>query len=238
MNGMTSNAPGAGKGQDMENKIKETQKRLIRYDYVDGTPDLAFGGLCLTMTICFSIFAAIPGLGSSTFSAIIVWVVLGGGGLLVGWLSQRVKAQVTYARTGYVALSRQGRPIKRDTQLLIRIGAPLLSLVLLGLLFLNRQKFPAQSQDTAGFLNPGLMGLFFSGLFAIMAWKIPLKRYYLVAAAIFVASTTFFISRWGGNPGMASLSALMSLILFISGGMTLWRYLHQNPGPREMPDEQ
>jgi hypothetical protein len=233
MNGMISKDPATGKDPDMENKIRETQKRLFRYDYVDGTPDLAFGGLCLTMTICFSIFAAIPGLASSTFSAIIVWVVLGGGGLLVGWLSQRVKAQVTYARTGYVALSRQGRPIKRATQFLIRIGAPLLSLALLGLLFLNRQNFPAQSQDADVILNPGLMGLFFSGLFAIMAWKIPLRRYYLVAAAIFLTSIIFLVNGWRGNPGMALLSSVISLTLFLSGCMTLWKYLHNTPLPRD-----
>ena len=217
----------------MNNKIQETQKRLFRYDYVDGTPDLAFGGLCLVMAICFFIFAAFPGLSSSTFSVIIVWVVLGGGGLLISWLSQRLKEQVTYPRTGYVAYRRQGRPIKRSTQLLIRIGLPLLTVILLALLFLNRQKFSAQSQDQAMILNPGLMGFLFSGIFAVIAWKIPLRRYYLVAVAIFLISAVFLVSGAGGNLGMAWLSGIISLILFLSGGVTLWKYLHSTRSPQD-----
>jgi hypothetical protein len=221
----------------MDNKIQETQKRLFRYDYVDGTPDLAFGGLCLVVAICFFIFAAFPGLSSSTFSAVIVWVVFGGGGLLINWLSQRFKEQVTYPRTGYVAYRREGRSIKRKTQLLIRIGIPILTVILLALLFINRSKFPAQSQDQAIYLNPGLMGFLFSGIFTIIGWKIPLPRYYLIAAAVFLISIVFFISESGGNLGVALLSGAMSLVLFASGGLTLWKYLHRNPVSPETTDE-
>jgi len=214
-------------------KIQETQKRLFRYDYVDGTPDLAFGGLCLAMAICFFVFAAFPGLSSSTFSAIIVWVVLGGGGFLISRLSQRLKEQVTYPRTGYVSYSRQGRPIKRTTQLLIRIGLPLITIILLTILFLNRQKVSAQSPNQAIFLNPGLTGFLFSGLLAIIGWKIPLQRYYLIAATVFLLSIVFFISGSNGNLGLALLSGGMSLILFVSGGLTLWRYLRNTRLPED-----
>jgi hypothetical protein len=221
----------------MNNKFQETQKRLFRYDYVDGTPDLAFGGLCLVMTICFFIFAAFPGLSRSTSSVIIVWVVFGGGGFLISWLSHRLKERFTYPRTGYVAYRRQGRPIKRTTQLLIRIGLPLLTVILLALLFLNRSKFPAQSQDQAIYLNPGLMGFLFSGIFAIAGWKIPLPRYYLIAAAVFLISAAFLVSGSGGTLGMALLSGAMSLILFVSGGLTFRAYLRRNPPHTEASDE-
>jgi hypothetical protein len=221
----------------MNNKIQETQKRLFRYDYVDGTPDLAFGGLCLAVAICFFLFAAFPGLSSSTFSAVIVWVVLGGGGLLISWLSQRLKERLTYPRTGYVAYSRQGRPIKRTTQLLIRIGLPLLTIILLAVLFLNRQKVSVQSQDQVTYLNPGLMGFLFSGLIAIIGWKIHLLRYYLIAAAVFLLSTVFLISGSSGNLGLALISGSMSLILFVSGGVTLWQYLHNTHLPVDASSE-
>jgi hypothetical protein len=164
-------------------------------------------------------------------------VVLGGGGFLISRLSQRLKEQVTYPRTGYVAYSRQGRPIKRTTQLLIRIGLPLLTVILLALIFLNRAKFPAQSQDQAIYLNPGLMGLMFSGIFAIVGWKIPLPRYYLIAAAVFLISTVFLVSGSGGNLGMALLSGVMSLILFVSGGVTLWKYLRNTRPPVDASSE-
>jgi len=217
----------------MDNKIQEAQKHIFRYDYMDGTPDLAFGGLCLVMAICFFIFAAFPVLSSSTFSAILVWVAIGGGGLAIGWLSQRFKERVTYPRTGYVDYRRQGRPIKRKTQLLIRIGLPLITGFLLVLSFLMRSKFPEQSQDQAIYLNPGLMGFLFSGIFAIIGWKIPLPRYYFIAAAVFLISIVFLMRGSGGSLGMAYLSGAISLVLFISGGVTLWMYLRWNPPPKE-----
>ncbi|KAF0106652.1 MAG: hypothetical protein FD146_2451 [Anaerolineaceae bacterium] len=222
----------------MYNKIQETQNRLIRYDYVDGTPDLAFGGLCLLMTIIYALFAAFPGLSNSTFSAIIVWVVFCGGCFLIGWLPQRLKERVTYPRTGYVAYKRQGRPIKSWARWTIRVGMPLLTVILLALIFLNRSKFPAQSQDTNFYLNPGIAGLLFSGILAAMGWKIALSRYYLVAAITILISIVLLFSGPGGNLGLAVLSGAMCLVLFASGGITLWRYLRQNPAPREEPDEQ
>jgi hypothetical protein len=217
----------------MDNKIQETQKRLTKYDYVDGTPDLAFGGLCLLMTISYAIFAAFPGLSNSTFSAIIVWVVFCGGGFLIGWLPQRLKERVTYPRTGYVAYRRQGRPIKTWVRWTIWIGVPLLSVILLAIGFLNRSKFPAQSQDTALYLNPGLMGFFFSGIFAFIGWKIALPRYYVTAAAVFLISAVFLVRGTTGNLGLALLSGAMSLILFTSGGVTLWKYLRNTRPPGE-----
>jgi hypothetical protein len=220
----------------MNNKIQETQNRLIRYDYVDGTPDLAFGGLFLLMTIIYAILAAFPGLSNSTFSSIIIWVVFAGGGFLIGWLPQRLKERVTYARTGYVAYRRQGRPIKPWARWTIRIGAPILVIVLLALMFLNRQKFPAQSQDV-NYLNPGLLGFLFSGIWAIAGWKVALSRYYFIAAITLLISIVFLFSGPGGNPGLAMLCGAMSLVLFASGGITLWRYLRRNPLPVESPDE-
>ena len=220
----------------MKDEITQRQLRTIRYDYVDGTPDLAFGGLFLLMTIIYAILAAFPGLSNSTFSSIIIWAVFGGGGFLIGWLPQRLKERVTYARTGYVAYRRQGRPIKPWARWTIRIGVPILVIVLLALMFLNRQKFPAQSQDV-NYLNPGLLGIMFSGILAMIGWKIALPRYYLIAAITLLTSIVLLFSGPGGNPGLAMLCGAMSLVLFASGGITLWRYLRRNPLPAESPDE-
>jgi hypothetical protein len=222
----------------MDKRFQEAERRVFRYDYVDGTPDLAFGMLCLVMALCFTLFTIIPSLENSTLSAIIVWVIFAGGGLLIGWLSQRFKTKVTYPRTGYVALKRQVRPVKRATLWGIRIGLIVLIVITIFLLILNRQKMPAPGQNQAIFLNPGLLGLFFGGLFILMAWRIPLRRYYLVAVAVFLISVLFIASRWHGNAGMATLSGAVSLILFLSGGVTMWKYLRRNPIPGTFSDEQ
>ncbi len=218
----------------MDNKIQETQKRITRYDYVDGTPDMSFGGLFLLMTICFTIFAAFPRFAGSIFAVIIVWVVFAGGGILLGWLPQKLKERVTYPRTGYVNMKSQGRPIKTSTKLLIRIGLPLLTIVLLVILFLNRSKFPAQNPTAATYMNPGLMGFLFNVILAILGWKIRLWRYFVISAAGLLLSILFLFRVPSGNLGMALLSGMMSLIMFISGVATFWKYLHNNPSPQNV----
>ncbi len=221
----------------MKDEIDRRQQRVFQYDYVDGTPDLAFGGLCLLMTICYAAFAAFPDFSNSTFSTIIFWVVFAGGGFLIGWLPQRLKERITFPRTGYVAYSRQGRPLKSWVRWTIRIGVPLISVILLALLFLNRSKFPAQSQDTTLFLNPGLTGLLFTGIWVMIGWKVKRSRYYLIAAITFLISIGLLFSGSSGYLGMAVLSGAMSLILFVSGSLTLWKYLRRNPLPTEAADE-
>lgn len=217
----------------MKDEIDRRQQRVIQYDYVDGTPDMAFGGLCLLMTICYAAFAAFPDFSNSTFSIIIFWVVFAVGGFLIGWLPQRLKERVTFPRTGYVAYSRQGRPLKPWVRWTIRIGVPLISVILLVSLFLNRSKFPAQSQESTLFLNPGLAGLLFTGIWVMIGWKVKRSRYYLIAAITLLISFLLFLSGSRGSLGMAVLSGAISLVLFISGSLTLWRYLRQNPVPQE-----
>jgi hypothetical protein len=222
----------------MTDDLKKHQLRTVQYDHVDGTPELAYGGLFLLIAICFYIFAKLPDLSNSIFSALIIMLVFISGGFLIGRLGQILKERVTYPRTGYVAYKRQGRPIKRSTRLMIWIGAPLLTVILLALLFLNRQRVPAQSQDSALYVMPGLTGLLFSGIWAIAGWKIAVPRYYVIAAASLLIGAGLLVSEVGVNLGMALLFGAMSLVLFASGGVTLWRYLRQNPIPQDTPDEQ
>ncbi len=222
----------------MTDDLKKHQLRTVQYDHVDGTPELAFGGLFLLIAICSYIFAKLPDLSNSIFSTLIIMLAFVGGGFLIARLTQLLKERITYSRTGYVAYKRQGRPIKRSTRLMILIGVLLLTVTLLVLLFLNRLKFPTQSQDSTLYVMPGLTGLLFSGLWAIAGWKIALPRYYLIAAATFLIGAVLLVSGLGVNLGMALLFGAMSLILFTSGGVTLWKYLRQNPLPEDAPDEQ
>jgi hypothetical protein len=104
-------------------------------------------------------------------------------------------------------------------------------------MFLNRSKFPAQSQNDAIYLNPGLLGILFSGILALIGWKIAVPRYYLIAAITLLTSIVLLFSGPGGNPGLAILSGTTSLVLFASGGITLWRYLRRNPPAAEPADE-
>jgi hypothetical protein len=222
----------------MKDPVRHSQLRTVQYDHVDGTPELGFGLLFLLVAILFLIFAKIPGFASSGLSIWSIMLVFIGGGFLIGHLTQVLKEKLTYPRTGYLAYPRQGRPIKRSTRLLIWIGVPFATIVLLILLLLNRGSFPTQETFIIPPWVPGITGLLFGGLWVIAGWKISLPRYYLIGAATFLASLAPLFIGIEGNLGMALLFGIMSLVLFASGGIALWRYLRRNPVPHEEPNEQ
>ena len=75
---------------------------------------------------------------------------------------------------------------------------------------------------------------------AVIAWigyRSALPRFYLVALAVFLIGISLAVSGLGDMLGLALVYGLTSLILFTSGGLTLWKYLHQNPVLQESPDE-
>ena len=212
----------------MKDDLRKPQLRAIQYQHVDGTFELTFGGTFLLMATCFYVIsrAKLPDSSLLLFAPLVVFV---GGGYLFDTLIQQLRTRVTYPRTGYLAY-RQPQPLKRTTRLIIWIGVPVLTVVLLVLLFLFRSKFPVrQNQDNSLLVFPAFFGLLFSGLYAIMAWKIALPRFYLIAAASLLISAGLFVSGVGTYLGMALLIGAMGALLCASGGVTLWMYLRQNP---------
>ncbi len=215
----------------MANDLKNSQLRVIQYQHVDGTFELTFGGTFLLMAISLYLVSRLAHPNSSllVFAPLVVLV---GGAFLIDALVQRFRRQVTYRRSGFIAY-RQPQPLKRSTRLVIWIGVPLLTVLFLAVLFLYRSRFPAGSQDSALLEIPVFSGILFSGLWAIMGWKLALPRFYLIAAATLLISAGLFVSRVGVYQGMALLVGAMGTLLCASGGITLWKYLHDTPPPQD-----
>jgi hypothetical protein len=216
------------------------KRRVLQYQHIDGTFELTFGGAILLMGCCFSLISQIPFPDSFAannllpFTPLIAFV---GGAFLIDYLVQRLRARVTYPRSGYIAYKRP-QPLKRSTRLFIWIGIPILTVALDALLFLNRSKFPAQSQDNLSFVMLGFSGLLLSGLWAIIGWKVSLPRFYLIAVVSLLTSAGLFFNGIGGYLGWALFFGVIGAALLISGGVTLWQYLRNNPFPAETFDEQ
>jgi hypothetical protein len=215
------------------------QQRILQYLHIDGTFELTFGGAVLLMGCCFYVISQITLPDSFAannllpFTPLIAFV---GGAILIDYLVQRLRAQVTYPRSGYIAYKKP-QPLKRSTRLFIWIGIPILTVTLDALLFLNRSKFPAQNQDNLSFVMLGFSGLLFSGLWAIIGWKVALPRFYLIAAISLLASAGLFFNGIGGYLGWALFFGVMGVALLISGGVMLWKYLRSAPLPPESSDE-
>jgi hypothetical protein len=207
------------------------QQRVLQFQHIDGTYELTFGGAFLLMGIGFYLLGQVTLPDSFVSRNIIPFaplIAFVGGVFLIDYLVQRLRARVTYPRSGYIAYKKP-HPLKRSTRLFIWIGIPILTVILDAFLFLNRSKFPAQNQDSMSFVLLGISGLLFSGLFVIMGWKIALPRFYLIAAVSLLTSAGLFFNGIGGYPGWALFLGVTGAALIISGGITLWRYLRQNP---------
>jgi len=215
----------------MTGDFKKTQLRAIQYQHVDGSFELTFGGAMLLMAASFYLVSQLPHPNSSPllFAPLVVFV---GGSYFVDILVRRFRRQVTYPRTGFITY-RKPRPLKRSTRLVIWVGAPLFTVLFLAVLFLNRSKFPAGNQDSVLPVMPVFSGLLFTGLWAIIGWKIALPRFYLIAAASLLVTVGLFVSGVDAYLGMAMLIGAMGVFLCASGGLTLWRYLRRNPATEE-----
>lgn len=220
----------------MSDNLKRTQLRTVQYQHLDGTYELTFGGSFLLLAACLYLVSRLVHPGSSILSFVPL-LVFTGGVFLMDALIQRFRERVTYPRTGFIAY-RKPQPLKRSTRLLIWIGVPLLTAILLTLLFLNRSQFPAQSEDSALSVIPVFCGLLFTGLWMIVGWKIALPRFYLIAAATLLISAGLFICGVGTYLGMALLIGAMGVLLSTSGCVTLWKYLRNAPVLQDAPDEQ
>jgi hypothetical protein len=223
-----------------EDPVAHSQLRALQYQHVDGGFELTFGGAFLLMAVCFYVITRIAASNSFLSNNLLPFtplVVFVGGVYLMDTLVQRLRMRVTYPRTGYIDYQKP-RPLKRSTRLIIWIGIPVLTVILLVLLFLNRSQFHTEGQDDMSILMPSFSGLLFSGLWMIAGWKTSLPRFYLIAAVSLLLSAGLFLNGVGGNTGMALLLGAMGVVLCVSGGLTLRHYLLKNPFPQETADGQ
>jgi hypothetical protein len=222
-----------------EDPVSRARRRALRYQHVDGTFELTFGGAFLLMALCFYGLSRLAISDPSVSTGLLSFaplVALGAGVYLIDALVRRLRMRITYPRTGYIAYPKP-RPLKRSTRLAIWIGLPVFTAILLVLLFLDRAKFYTADQDYVSILMPPFFGLLFSGLWLIIGWKVSVPRFFFTAAVSFLVSVVLFLKGVGGTTGIAWLFGAMGAILCISGGLTLYRYLRRNPTPQGTPDE-
>ena len=218
-----------------EDPLARARRRAVQYQHVDGTYELSFGVAFLLMAACFFVISRMA--VTNDLLAFAPLAVFAGGAYLMDALVTRFRMRVTFPRTGYIDYQKP-KPLKRSTRLVIWIGTPLLIVILLAMVVLNRPTFQSGGADYGSILAPSLFGLLFAGLWAIAAWKIALPRFLITAAVSLLAGAWLFFNGVGGNSAMAGLFGAMGADLCISGGLTLRKYLRENPVPQETADEQ
>jgi hypothetical protein len=213
----------------MNDDLKEPKLRATQYFYEDGSSELAFGGLCLLLAIYFYAQAIYTG---SWFAALLSGIgilVLIGGGYLANRLVRTLKERLTYPRTGYVSY-RPGRKMQRGVRIAIIFAASALVAGLLALFF-------AGSPDRLD-LMPVMAGLVFGAAIAWIGHRAALQRFYLLGLLSLLIGAGVSVSGLSANLDLTIFYGALSLVLFTSGGITLWRYIRHNPASKEGSDEQ
>ncbi len=212
----------------MQPDLMKTKLRAIQYYYIDGTFEFTFGGLCLLLAGFFFIQAAVPENLSANLLSLALMVVIPLGAILINHLIKRFKEQVTYPRTGYVAYqSSQGR--QRRVRLALKIGV---SLLVGGVVAVFITRTP-KSLDWMAALTSLVFGL----VLAFIGFRSGLSRFYLLGFLVLLSGMVLSSLGYGNIPGLALFYGLTSLILFSSGGITLWAYIHHNPPADEAARE-
>ena len=212
----------------MQPDLMKTKLRAIQYYYIDGTFEFTFGGLCLLLAGFFFIQAAVPENLSANLLSLALMVVIPLGAILINHLIKRFKEQVTYPRTGYVAYqSSQGR--QRRVRLALKIGV---SLLVGGVVAVFITRTP-KSLDWMAALTSLVFGL----VLAFIGFRSGLSRFYLLGFLVLLSGVVLSSLGYGNIPGLALFYGLTSLILFSSGGITLWAYIHHNPPADEAARE-
>ncbi len=195
----------------MEQQIGSLARQTRRYWYEDGFADLGMGAYLFALGLIFIAEAVTP----SGSPLDLVWtfgwpVVLIGGGLLVNFLVQRLKARYTYPRTGYVSYEKEGNArIPRLIGVFVTAA-----LVAAAVILLSR-----------GWHNFALLfGLVFTAGFLYVGFRIGLVRYLALAAFSLASGAVLGTADFSIEQAGGLYFAVVGLAMLLSGGMTWLRY--------------
>lgn len=212
----------------MSDNFLDVEQRVKRYWFSDGIGELAGGGLFLLLGAYFGIpqFLGENDLLSVILQSSLVLVLIGGV-FGVRWLVTLLKIRLTYPRTGYVEYR-----VDRKNALRIRTLAMAFAMVMAFLMVLLARSI--QIVDSTVLVTGIVVGVVF---ILLRGKSFGVQRFYLLGAISVVIGTALSFSDLPNGYSLAAFYGLMGLVVTISGGLVLRRYLKENPLPAEGDDE-
>ncbi len=205
----------------MKDNVSDVEQRVKRYWYVDGFGELVGGGgMCLILALYFSAqqYLGDDSLISGLLQASLVLVLLGGM-FLVRRLISAAKLRVTYPRTGYVEY-RTSEKNRLVTGILSGVVGMIMAMTFI---FIVRQ---FNQIDAMVAVSGVVMGII---LLVKQVWTVKVKRFYILSAMALIYGAVLSVSGFPRGYNLGLFYALMSLSFVISGGLTLKKYLDENP---------
>ncbi|MBE9473833.1 MAG: hypothetical protein IMY85_03015 [Chloroflexi bacterium] len=201
----------------MNDDLNQVTRRVRQYWFADGLAELSVGGAFIVLGLYFYLQSTLPSgsLVLLTIQAGFV-VLLFGVIFLSRYLVSKFKARLTFPRTGYVSYNRASKK-----QRIVSAGTAILIVALNLALFLN----------TPLSLNwiPAITGLIVGIVWLISAIRVGLIRFYLQSILSLLLGVGLSLARLETYQSLAVYYAAMGIVLLISGGVTLAKYLRQYP---------
>ena len=211
----------------MNANFSDVEQRVKRYWFKDGIGELAGGGLFLVIGLYFAGHEWMPpnSLARTLLDSSLV-IVLIGGIFVTRWLINLLKIRLTYPRTGYVEYipSQKYTRSRRILTAAIAMGVSML-LALFGQLIGSFNWISAFTGLAVGVVFIMTKARGGEGRFYILGG---LSIVLGVALAFIELSESYSLGLFYGSMGVAAM---------ISGGLTLARYLRENPMPKEESNE-
>lgn len=208
----------------MQNDFSDVERRVKRYWYTDGIGELIGGGMFILMGVYFALQQLLgqnSTLGGILQASLILVLI---GGMYVGRrLINALKTRVTYPRTGYVEYQVDERNTKRR-----RIGVAVLAFVISALTMVFVRLF--ESFDSIVLVTGVAVGLI---LVFLRAKSAGLARFYVLGAVSVLLGLLLSVSKLPNGYSLGLFYGLMGTCFMLSGGLTLRRYLEENPLPAE-----
>ncbi len=201
----------------MDNNFDQVTRRTRQYWFVDGFAELSVGGLFITLGLYFYLQTILPPESLVLFilqAGLVVFLV--GAIFLSRYIVSKLKSRVTFPRTGYVSYKRAS-----NKQRIVSAGLATIVASLNVALFIT----------TPLSLNwlPAISGLIVGILWLISAIRIGLLRFYLQSILAMLLGVGLSLLRLETYQGLAIFYAILGLVLLLSGGVTLAKYLRHYP---------
>jgi len=208
----------------MQNNLSDVERRVRRYWYTDGIGELIGGGMFFLLGTYFALqeFLGENSMVSGILQASLILVLIGGMAIS-RWLVTTLKTRLTYPRTGYVEYEIDEHRMKSR-----RFWVILLAFTISALTLVFSRLF--QFFDSIVAVTGVAVGLI---LLVLRAKASGLARFYLLGAVSVLLGLALSVSGLPDGYSLGLFYGLLGLAVAVSGGLTLRRYLQQNPGPTE-----
>jgi hypothetical protein len=206
----------------MQNHLTDVEQRVRRYWYTDGIGELIGGGMFILMGAYFALqeFLGQNSMVSGILQASLILLMIGGMAVSRR-LVNALKSRWTYPRTGYVEYRVDARYMNWR-----RLGVAILAFAIsaLTLIFVRMFEFFDSIVAVTGVAVAAI-------LIILRAKSSGLTRFYVLGAISLLLGLALSISGLPNGYSLGLFYGLMGVCFLFSGGMTLRRFLEENPVP-------